>query len=160
MSNQKIGKLLTNIINEDAIEFKNSLSKILYEKVNSKLRNEYVRISQNLFENATMSTGVVGSPDSRSIGDFSQTQQTSFANQTLNMQPTVSAAVPMFSPSSAPLGSDPNKDNEWNNFTEQQRREMLQEYLRWWNSLTEEERKAWDRSKDGKKWYRRINNLP
>ena len=155
MSNQKIGKLLTNIINEDAIEFKNSLSKILYEKVNSKLRNEYVRISQNLFENATMSTGVVGSPGSRSIGDFSQTQQTSFANQTLTSQPnnvnniTMAEATPSFY----------ETPGNWDAYTPQQQLDFLFEWMKWHSRLSKQDKERYDSTGGGRWWTQKAREI-
>ena len=155
MSKQKISKLLGTVINEDAIEFKNSLSKILYEKVNHKLRKEYVRISQNLFENATMGTGVVGSSDSRSMGEFSQTPQTSFANQTMNTQQddgkniTMAMGEPGFY--EIPKG--------WDNLTPQQQQEYLFKWMRWYSTLSEQDKKTYDESSEGYWWIKKAREI-
>ena len=155
MSNQKIEKLLTKVINEDVIEFKNSLSKILYEKVNHKLRKEYVRISQNLFENATMSTGVVGSPDSRYIDNFSQTQQTPFANQTLSSQPDNNNNVMM----AEPTPSFEAVPGNWDSYTQQQQLDFLFEWMQWYSRLSKEDKEKYDSSGAGRWWIRKANQI-
>lgn len=155
MSKQKISKLLGTVINEDAIEFKNSLSKILYEKVNHKLRQEYVRISQNLFENATMGTGVVGSSDSRSMGEFSQTPQTSFANQTLTSQPnnvnniTMAEATPSFY----------EIPGNWDAYTPQQQQKFLFEWMRWHSRLSKQDKERYDSTSDGFWWGQKAREI-
>jgi hypothetical protein len=42
--------MLKNIIEENAIEFKDKTSKVLYEKIGSKLENKYKEISKKAFE--------------------------------------------------------------------------------------------------------------
>lgn len=45
----EVRQLVKNIIEENAVKFKDSTSKVLYSKVNGKLKKEYVNVSKNMF---------------------------------------------------------------------------------------------------------------
>jgi hypothetical protein len=53
--NDKTKKLILNVINEDAVQFKNNFSKVIYEKISDRLKLEYKNISKKLFENTVIS---------------------------------------------------------------------------------------------------------
>lgn len=44
-----ISNLIKNVLEENALKFKEDTSKILYSKVSDRLKQEYVSVSKNLF---------------------------------------------------------------------------------------------------------------
>ena len=44
-----ISNLIKNVLEENALKFKEDTSKILYSKVSDRLKQEYVTVSKNLF---------------------------------------------------------------------------------------------------------------
>ena len=53
MSNKNVKELVKNVIEENAVAFKQNLNRTLYGKVGQKLQEKYVELSQNIFEMAT-----------------------------------------------------------------------------------------------------------
>lgn len=47
----KVSNLIKNVLEENALKFKESTSEILYSKVSNRLKQEYVEVSKNLFKN-------------------------------------------------------------------------------------------------------------
>ena len=50
MSNKNVKELVKNVIEENAVAFKQTLNRTLYGKVGQKLQEKYVQLSQNIFE--------------------------------------------------------------------------------------------------------------
>ena len=159
MSDQKISKLLNSVINEDAIEFKNSLSKILYEKVNNRLKQEYINVSKNLFENTTLAVGTNMTPQSQTelqayspSGSSQNSQQTLYNNQNHSSDKVlaVGGVAPNFSP------VDVNDDADFDEMSPEEQLEVLREMLIWMRNLSPEQREQWERTKNYKKWWNRF----
>jgi len=47
----KVSNLIKNVLEENALKFKEHTSEILYSKVSNKLKQQYVEVSKNLFKN-------------------------------------------------------------------------------------------------------------
>jgi len=169
MSDQKISKLLNSVINEDAIEFKNSLSKILYEKVNNRLKQEYINVSKNLFENTTLAVGTNMTPQSQTglqayspSGSSQNSQQSMFNNQNPSSDKVL--AVGGTAPQFSPLAID--DDIEFDEMSPEEQLEVLREMLRWLQNLSPEKREQWEKTKNYQKWWKRFqqwersNNQP
>jgi len=45
-----VRKMVKNVIEENAVDFKKATSKALYEKIGDRLKQEYVAVSQNLLK--------------------------------------------------------------------------------------------------------------
>ena len=43
--------LIKNVLEENAIKFKDEATELLYSKVANRLKNEYIKVSNNLFKN-------------------------------------------------------------------------------------------------------------
>jgi hypothetical protein len=169
MSDQKISKLLNSVINEDAIEFKNSLSKILYEKVNNRLKQEYINVSKNLFENTTLAVGTGMTPQSQTglqayspSGPSQNSQQSMFNNQNPSSDKVL--AVGGTAPQFSPLAFD--DDIEFDQMSPEEQLRVIREMLRWMLNLSPEQRKEWQKTRNYKKWWKRFeqwersNNQP
>lgn len=50
--NKTVRTMVKNVIEENAVAFKNDASKALYEKVGAKLQKKYISVSKKLFEEA------------------------------------------------------------------------------------------------------------
>jgi len=50
--NKTVRTMVKNVIEENAVAFKNDASKALYEKVGAKLQKKYISVSKRLFEEA------------------------------------------------------------------------------------------------------------
>lgn len=50
--NKTVRTMVKNVIEENAVAFKNDASKALYEKVGAKLQEKYISVSKKLFEAA------------------------------------------------------------------------------------------------------------
>ena len=87
--NENVRKMVKNVIEENAVDFKKSASKALYEKVGDKLKQQYIAVSQNLLkkkvnENVNFSAGVsnVGTPVSFGSSQNLAAQYPNFIAQT------------------------------------------------------------------------------
>ena len=65
--NDNVRKMVKNVIEENAVDFKKATSKALYEKIGDRLKQEYVAVSQNLLkkklnENVTAVSAPPSSP--------------------------------------------------------------------------------------------------
>lgn len=67
MSNKNVKELVKNVIEENAVAFKQNLNRTLYGKVGQKLQEKYVELSQNIFEMANVE--VAAAEASGSVGD-------------------------------------------------------------------------------------------
>jgi hypothetical protein len=47
----KVSNLIKNVLEENAVKFKEHTSEILYSKVSNRLKQQYVEVSKNLFKN-------------------------------------------------------------------------------------------------------------
>lgn len=47
----KVSNLIKNVLEENALKFKEGTSEILYSKVSNRLKQQYVEVSKNLFKN-------------------------------------------------------------------------------------------------------------
>lgn len=56
----KVSNLIKNVLEENALKFKEGTSEILYSKVSNRLKQQYVEVSKNLFKNVNEN---VGSPE-------------------------------------------------------------------------------------------------
>jgi len=92
MDRQKINKLLVDVINEDAVSFKNYLSEVLYQKVNRRLQEEYKNISKTIFEmnSSTLTTG----PEAQAI--FTTSNQPQQSQETMGVSYTATTGAPLF----------------------------------------------------------------
>lgn len=52
MSNKNVKELVKNVIEENAVAFKQNLNRTLYNKVGQKLQEKYIEVSKNIFEMA------------------------------------------------------------------------------------------------------------
>jgi hypothetical protein len=48
--NNNVKKMVKNVIEENAVDFKKTTSKALYEKIGQRLKQEYIAVSQNLLK--------------------------------------------------------------------------------------------------------------
>jgi hypothetical protein len=63
MSNKNVKELVKNVIEENAVAFKQNLNRTLYGKVGQKLQKKYVQLSQNIFEVAgDLAAGPLNTP--------------------------------------------------------------------------------------------------
>lgn len=67
MSNKNVKELVKNVIEENAVAFKENLNRTLYGKVGQKLQEKYVELSQNIFEMANVE--VAAAEASGTVGD-------------------------------------------------------------------------------------------
>lgn len=49
MMNDKVKSMIKNVVEENAVGFKKSTSDALYEKINHKLKNQYVSVAKGIF---------------------------------------------------------------------------------------------------------------
>lgn len=50
MMNDKVKTMIKSVVEENAIQFKNSTSNALYEKINNRLKDEYKNVSKKMFK--------------------------------------------------------------------------------------------------------------
>ena len=67
MSNKNVKELVKNVIEENAVAFKQNLNRTLYGKVGQKLQEKYVELSQNIFEMANVN--IAAAEASENVGD-------------------------------------------------------------------------------------------
>jgi len=67
MSNKNVKELVKNVIEENAVAFKQNLNRTLYSKVGQKLQEKYIEVSKNIFEMANVE--VAAAEASGSVGD-------------------------------------------------------------------------------------------
>ena len=73
MSNKNVKELVKNVIEENAVAFKQNLNRTLYGKVGQKLQKKYVQLSQNIFEVAgDLAAGPLNTPDGLNTLQFDQ----------------------------------------------------------------------------------------
>jgi len=53
----KVSNLIKNVLEENALKFKEHTSEILYSKVSNRLKQQYVEVSKNLFKNINERVG-------------------------------------------------------------------------------------------------------
>jgi hypothetical protein len=53
----KVSNLIKNVLEENALKFKQHTSEILYSKVSNRLKQQYVEVSKNLFKNINERVG-------------------------------------------------------------------------------------------------------
>lgn len=75
MSNKNVKELVKNVIEENAVAFKQNLNRTLYSKVGQKLQEKYIEVSKNIFEMANVE--VAAAEASGSVGDTNAQTTTS-----------------------------------------------------------------------------------
>lgn len=151
--NKKVQEMLKNVVEENAVDFKKSMSNAIYEKVNNKLKQEYVNVAKKMFtemaQTTNMAQGGADEPTAEMEADEAMVAQSPGGRSRGEGSPP-----PNPGPEPQPPTKPDREKEPWNKMTDDQFNKAMEEYekayQKWkrsynrWVQMMEEYR-AWQR---------------
>ena len=140
--NNNIENLVKNVIEENIVKFKEDTSKVIYNKLGERLKDEYIQVSRKLFKNineaAITGVGPLDSPQAFE-NNWSAAAPPGEQNPSKPRNPDITYGVP---PPAENPGPAPKKPIRGDNETPEEFEKRLNDYYKAYNKWLEQYR-AW-----------------
>lgn len=154
--NDKVKTMVKNVVEENAVGFKQATSAALYDKINNKLKDQYKVVAKKLFsEAAEAPSAAMGGAGQSELSGQEMVQATP-GGQSGSGQSRGQGAPPQKPGDRPPVPVEPNRKKEpWKSMTDEEFARAIDDYRKQVRAYQEWQKKY----QEWRKWKDRQNNV-